>query len=183
MKLLSIIIFQKKNEKLSVYKEAYELSHIGFFQRSTVKDFLMFFSKTVAEKIHNQRTIISEKGNNIYIYNNNNFIVTATTDAEYLTRVAFTMLDYILQELNTNEKFDLDAIIKKYQNPNEADKILKIQKDIESTKVVMLDAIDKVLARGEKIDDLVVKTQDLSDSSKIFYKDAKKMNSWCCSIQ
>jgi synaptobrevin family protein YKT6 len=39
--------------------------------------------------------------------------------------------------------------------------------------------IDNVLERGEKLDDLVSKSQDLSSQSKVFYKQAKKTNSCC----
>lgn len=39
--------------------------------------------------------------------------------------------------------------------------------------------IENVLERGEKLDDLVSKSQDLSMQSKVFYKQAKKTNSCC----
>jgi len=35
------------------------------------------------------------------------------------------------------------------------------------------------LERGEKLDDLVAKSQGLSDASKMFYKTARKTNSCC----
>ena len=47
-----------------------------------------------------------------------------------------------------------DAIVR-YQDPMEADKILKIQKELDDTKVVLHKTIDSVLARGEKLDNLV----------------------------
>jgi synaptobrevin family protein YKT6 len=37
----------------------------------------------------------------------------------------------------------------------------------------------QVLQRGEKLDDLVAKSSDLSAQSKMFYKSAKKQNSCC----
>ena len=39
---------------------------------------------------------------------------------------------------------------------------------------------EAALERGQKIDDLVSKSNDLSGSSKMFYKTAKKQNQ-CCS--
>jgi synaptobrevin family protein YKT6 len=38
-----------------------------------------------------------------------------------------------------------------------------------------------VLERGEKLDELVEKSNTLSQQSKLFYKQAKKTNS-CCTI-
>ena len=73
-----------------------------------------------------------------------------------------------------------DAIVR-YQDPMEADKILKIQKELDETKVVLHKTIDSVLARGEKLDNLVDKSTDLSLASQMFYKQAKKQNQ-CCAI-
>ena len=63
--------------------------------------------------------------------------------------------------------------IQKYQDPNEADKICKIQKELDDTMNVMHSTIDKVLERGVKLDDLVEKSKDLSGQSKMFYKTAR----------
>ncbi len=41
--------------------------------------------------------------------------------------------------------------------------------------------IESVLERGAKLDDLVAKSEELSMSSKVFYKTAKQTNS-CCKI-
>lgn len=75
----------------------------------------------------------------------------------------------------------LDEQIKKYQEPTQVDNISKIQKDLDETREVMVQNIEKVIARGEKLDDLLDKTNDLSESSKVFAKRAKNMNS-CCVI-
>ena len=60
-----------------------------------------------------------------------------------------------------------------------ADKISAIQKELNETTAVLSKTIDNVLERGEKLDDLVSKSQDLSSQSKVFYKQAKKTNSCC----
>lgn len=180
MKIYTIIIFHKENQDINTYKEVYDISNIPFFYRSTTKDLLRFLSKTVAEKTQT-KLCVTEKEYIIYSNKSNNKIIIIITDKDYPSRVAFSMSDYIFQ----NDNIDLDKTIEKYQNPNEADQILKIQKSIDDTKFIMVDAIDKVLTRGEKIDDMIAKSSELSDESKLFYKDAKKLNSWCggCSIQ
>eukprot|EP00850_Spirogloea_muscicola_P025584 SM003579S13198 [mRNA] locus=s3579:430:1424:- [translate_table: standard] len=71
-----------------------------------------------------------------------------------------------------------DALVK-YQDPTEADKLLKIQRDLDETKVILHKTIDSVLARGEKLDTLVDKSTDLSMASQLFYKQAKKTNQCC----
>jgi synaptobrevin family protein YKT6 len=57
----------------------------------------------------------------------------------------------------------------KYQDPTQADSIMKIQKELDETKIVLHKTIESVLQRGEKIDDLVAKSDGLSAQSKMFY--------------
>lgn len=64
---------------------------------------------------------------------------------------------------------ELKDYIVKYQDPAQADSIMKIQKELDETKIVLHKTIESVLQRGEKIDDLVAKSDGLSAQSKMFY--------------
>jgi synaptobrevin family protein YKT6 len=64
---------------------------------------------------------------------------------------------------------ELKAYIKTWQDPESADPITKIQKELDETKIVLNKTIESVLERGEKIDSLVAKSDDLSNQSKAFY--------------
>ena len=75
----------------------------------------------------------------------------------------------------------LDDYLKKYQNPVEADPMMKVQNELDETKIVLHNTIEAVLQRGEKLDDLVAKSEGLSMQSKTFYKTAKKTNACCAS--
>ncbi|KAL6152303.1 palmitoyltransferase [Exserohilum turcicum] len=76
---------------------------------------------------------------------------------------------------------ELKDYIQRYQNPENADSTMKIQKELDETKIVLHNTIQSVLERGEKIDDLVQKSEGLSAQSKMFYTQAKKQNS-CCNV-
>ncbi|KAH0888796.1 hypothetical protein HID58_051225 [Brassica napus] len=52
-------------------------------------------------------------------------------------------------------------------DPAEADKLLKIQRELDETKIILHKTIDSVLARGEKLDSLVEKSSDLSMASQL----------------
>eukprot|EP00656_Telonema_subtile_P018478 TRINITY_DN19994_c0_g1_i2.p1 TRINITY_DN19994_c0_g1~~TRINITY_DN19994_c0_g1_i2.p1 ORF type:complete len:122 (-),score=39.32 TRINITY_DN19994_c0_g1_i2:148-513(-) len=54
-----------------------------------------------------------------------------------------------------------------YSDPKN-DKITKIRTDIAEVKEVMVDNIDKILERGDKIDNLVTKTENLEFESRRF---------------
>jgi synaptobrevin family protein YKT6 len=113
-------------------------------------------------------------------------------DKEYVPRVAFAVLNKVLDEfsgrfppnqwqsapLNWPELKDIMA---RYQNPHEADNLLRVQKELDETKIIMHKTIESVLQRGDKLDDLVNKSEELSMASKAFYKTAKQTNS-CCKI-
>lgn len=55
-----------------------------------------------------------------------------------------------------------------------------LKEEVEETKVVLHNTIQSVLDRGEKLDDLVAASEGLSNQSKLFYTQARKMNK-CCS--
>lgn len=65
------------------------------------------------------------------------------------------------------------------QDPAAADKLTKIQRDLDDTKVVLHQTIESMLERGEKLENLVDKSNDLSMASQMFMKQAKKTNSCC----
>ena len=65
------------------------------------------------------------------------------------------------------------------QDPAQADKLTKIQRDLDETKVILHKTIESMLERGEKLDSLVDKSSDLSMASQMFYKQARKTNSCC----
>ena len=55
------------------------------------------------------------------------------------------------------------------------DKITKIKTEIGQVKEVMIDNIEKILERGDKIDTLVSKTEELDNSAKDFQTGAKDL--------
>lgn len=71
-----------------------------------------------------------------------------------------------------------------YMEPAKVDKLMKLDQQLHETKDILVKTIDKVLQRGEKLDDLVEKSGALSNQSKQFYKAARKTNSCfgSCSI-
>lgn len=116
-------------------------------------------------------------------------------DHEYPQRVAHTLLTKVLDDFTAKVPADqwstgtessiaftqLPAYLSKYQDPREADALTKMQNDLDETKIILKNTIEAVLERGEKLDDMVIKSENLSIQSKAFYKTAKKTNS-CCSF-
>uniref|UniRef100_A0ABI7XEE8 YKT6 v-SNARE homolog n=1 Tax=Felis catus TaxID=9685 RepID=A0ABI7XEE8_FELCA len=116
-------------------------------------------------------------------------------DSEYPSRVAFTLLEKVLDEFSkqvdriewpvgspaTIHYTALDGHLSRYQNPREADPMSKVQAELDETKIILHNTMESLLERGEKLDDLVSKSEVLGTQSKAFYKTARKQNS-CCAV-
>lgn len=123
-----------------------------------------------------------------------NLAAVLIADHEYPQRVAHTLITKVLDDFTakvpaplwatgTENSIDFQTVagyLAKYQDPREGDALTKIQDDLDETKIILKNTIEAVLERGEKLDDLVEKSAQLSFQSKTFYKTAKKTNS-CCS--
>lgn len=176
---------------------ATDLTAYGYFQRQGVKEMITFFTKTIAKRTGlGQRQSITHESYVIHCYTRSDGLAgTVTTDLEYPSRVAFVLLTQLLDEFTSTlgnswksttvpDSISFPAMeeyLVKYQDPAAADKVSKIQKDLDDTTQVLHKTIDSVLERGVKLDTLVERSDTLSMQSKMFYKQAKKTNS-CCVI-
>ncbi|XP_074591607.1 VAMP-like protein YKT61 [Curcuma longa] len=179
-----------------VLANASDVSHFGYFQRSAAKEFILFVSRTVAKRTPpGQRQSVQHEEYKVHSYNRNGLCAMAFMDDHYPVRSAFSLLNTVLDEYQKTfgeswrvQQTDstqpwpfLTEALTKFQDPAEADKLLKIQRDLDETKIILHKTIDSVLARGERLDSLVDKSSDLSAASQMFYKQARKTNQ-CCTM-
>ncbi|GAA5854562.1 hypothetical protein JCM3766R1_006077 [Sporobolomyces carnicolor] len=213
MKILSIqLLDTQPGQPAIAVAAAQDLSSFSFYQRGAIGEFMNFFSRTVAERTPSgQRQSVQENSYTAHAYSRQSDHLTGVliTDQEYPVRVAFSLLNKILDEFTTKiprstwqqrategrnsgagakqvlvssqEYPELAQYVQKYQDPRQADSIMKVQQELDETKIILHKTIESVLERGEKLDSLVDKSAALSASSKSFYKTAKKQNS-CCII-
>ena len=177
-----------------VLDAAYNVSSFSFFKRGTVKDVCRFLARTLVKR--------AGKSNWMSVTENEFVIHTITkanglggvwiTDEEYPQRVAFGVLNNILDEFNESYggriegdrdgSMPMDSLkdyITKFQDPMEADAILRVQKELDETKIIVHKAIDSVLERGERLDNLVQVSGDLSSQAKGFYRTSRDANKCC----
>ena len=78
-------------------------------------------------------------------------------------------------DLNTKLKYDeISKFLKKWQDPAEADQMLKVEKELFEVKEIMHQNLSDLLKRGENLDVLMERSKDLNAVSVDFYKKAKK---------
>src|SRR5688572_25647984 len=65
---------------------------------------------------------------------------------------------------------DGQSPLAKYADPGQINKLASIQKDLDETLDTMRHAIQQTTMRGEKLDELVHKSENLSGASKMFYR-------------
>lgn len=180
VKLFFIGVFKKNGDEATLMQSAADLSTFGFFQRNSADDFLKFTSKMVISRVDiGTRTSIKEKNYICHAFvRTDNTAVVVVSDEEYPPRVAHTLTMKILEEF---PQCNLEVYLKRFQDPKEADSMMRLQAELDETKIILHSTIANLLKRGEKLDDLVAKSEDLSHQSKLFYKTAKKTTR-CCDI-
>ncbi|KAI0063713.1 hypothetical protein BV25DRAFT_1915177 [Artomyces pyxidatus] len=170
--------------------QASDLSSFSFYQKGSVGEFMSFFAKTVAERTpQGQRQSVQENNYTAHVYNRGGaeqLAAVIITDQEYPVRPAFSLLTKLLDDFTAKvpqSAFsnpsaisfpDVNTYIQKYQDPRHADNIMRVQQELDETKIVLHKTIESVLQRGEKLDNLVERSNALSAQSKMFYKTAKK---------
>ncbi|KAF2457722.1 Longin-like domain-containing protein [Lineolata rhizophorae] len=197
MKILYIGVLKNETKPAVELCAARELSSYSRFTRTSVSEFMSLFSKTVAERTQRgQRQDVEEQSYTFHAYGRSEGIAgILITDHEYPALVAHQLLSKVVDEFlsavppssnfnmteaqKVKQEKALEEYIQKYQDPQQADSIMKIQKELDETKIVLHKTIESVLERGEKIDSLVAKSDGLSAQSKMFYTQAKKQNSCC----
>jgi synaptobrevin family protein YKT6 len=126
---------------------------------ASVSEFLTFFTKTVAERTSSgQRQSVEENNYTAHAYSRGADSVTGivVTDKEYPIRVAFSLLNKILDDFLVrvppgpggrwspsdsavqNFKPALDEFVRKYQDPKQADTIMKVQQELDETKIELV---------------------------------------------
>ncbi|KAI1908494.1 palmitoyltransferase [Ophidiomyces ophidiicola] len=195
MKIFYIGILRNETRPAVELCRETDLSSFSRFTRDSYGEFMTLFSKTVAERTRpGQRQDVEEKSYTFHAYGRTEGIAgIIISDADYPGLVAHQLLSKIVDEflakhprttfaapdVGTLPFPELKEYIVKYQDPSQADSIMKIQKELDETKIVLHKTIESVLERGEKIDSLVAKSDGLSAQSKMFYGQAKKQNTCC----
>lgn len=122
-----------------------------------------FFSRTVSERTPpGQRQSVQENSYTAHVYSrqSDNLSGVIITDQEYPVRVAFSLLNKILDEFTTKiprstweekaklgrasgkqslvEWQPLGEYVQKYQDPKQADSIMRVQQELDETKIILV---------------------------------------------
>lgn len=203
--IISVILFNCSNAECNTLSRYENTSHFSFISRNRICEYLLFFSRELIKRTPKgtRQSVAFEKEGELtakkfygHCFVNRKLLgCVVITMQDYPFRVAHHFLNKVVDEyyLTYGEEQDLPYsdesftlpnvpfLMQKYQNPETADYIMRIERDIEETKNILLTNLDNLLIRGEKLQNLMESTKDLSYQSKHFQKQAKEMNK-CCTI-
>lgn len=166
MKIISIKVYDNTNFRYFASNE------FNFFTRSSAKEFTTFASNELIKRYRDTQLLqIPYEKYIAYLYHNPKIVII--TDEIFNKRNIMNLI----RDLSLKKKITNENIIN-YEKP---DKIQEIQEQLDETVDIMYKNIDQILERGEKLEDLVNKSEDLSSHSRAFYYESKKMNR-CCFI-
>lgn len=195
MKLYYVGVLDNTKKPALQLCAAHELSDFSRFTRNEYGNFMTMISKTVAERTAaGQRQSVEEQDYVVHCYARSEGVAGVVITKDYPNLAAHSVLSKLMDQFLSEVPLAtiraaskdgavsfpaLQEYLNNYQDANQASSIAKIQQELDETKIVLHKAIDSVLQRGEKLDDLVAKSSDLSAQSKMFYTSAKKQNSCC----
>lgn len=198
MKVVYLGIWQNEKEPNVELVSEFDLSSFNRFYSGSVPGFIRTAAEIIAGRTKpGDRKGIEDNGHMFYTdCRSEGICAFVVTDQEYPETAGKAAVFHIANEFtskyprtdfidiskanaNSIKWPELKDTLKRFQDPHEADKFMKIQSELDETKFTMHKTIESILERGEKIDSLVAKSDQLSSTSKMFYTQAKKQNSCC----
>jgi len=155
--------------------------------------------QTVTAQLLKKLPASSSEGKNSVRYDNYQYLYIFEQNLVYLAmcvvddrqRIPFAFLEdikttfrskYGMRDLSNANAYSLDKDFSKilktqmtYFNSPSADSFASVTSKLHDTKAIMVNNIEAILARGEKLDILVERTEVLSESSSQFAKSSRKL--------
>jgi synaptobrevin family protein YKT6 len=178
------------------------LEDISIWKRGSVKEVIRFAGREVVKRTPKGQRQSTEHLNyrcHTYVANTNIGIAVLST-LNYPPRVAHDLVgiaydrfiesDFYETNKNKfiNQTRDLEyrgldnvmtELIVQYRKPEQVDRISMIQNELDEARTIIQGTLDNLLDRGEKLDDLMNRTSDLSFSTKQFAKRTDDLNKCC----
>ena len=190
MKLYALYMFKTAGDKSTIVDAARDFSDVSFMYRKHAVEICDFYAGTLATSPNSDKLVSAKEQQfmfHMFRKEDNSCILVATED--YPSRAAFQILRSLMTEYEQcggkfpNGKSDvIQRGIREYQRPENADKLLKIQDNLQETQKIMIQNLETAIGRGKTLEELAEKSSAISDQSKLFAREARKMNRCCMLI-
>lgn len=179
-------------EEAIVLDTGYIFDDVSFWNRSAMREATTFFSRTMCTRIDVGITNVECSGRVCYCLRKaNGLCVLAIAEPSYVPRVARRFLTIVADQYERDQPGwmaetvcadnprglgfvgGLEPMLRTYSKPEEVDKIARTQTALNETREVLVKTMELLLTRGETLESLSQKSQDLSKTSKVFFTKAK----------
>jgi len=173
---------------LLIYSDVYKLSYSNY----NLDDFFFMYRpqiKSTIEKIADKmirltkpdtyykiNETVDETPIVIYGRTSNGYCIVIT-DPDYPPHTIFKLFNEL--EIPNMKSESKDKLFDAYQIPANVDKLCAIRQELDESKIILLDSINRLFDRGAQLDGLVDRTEQLRIESEILRDDAEDMNRCC----
>lgn len=192
-RLFAITVHDIEKNPIAITSSAHNLEFFSFLYRNAAKETIDTVASFIVNRSCDNQHQLADNLNGIckcfrdpgkkfmiYVAKINNLCVCCVTDNEYDRNVCISLMNKITKDISQCSDKEiqkiLDQYITKYRNSDDMNKILQIHKELDVVKDTMISNIDTLLKQGETLDDLVKKSETMSNSSKTLLITARKFN-------
>ena len=182
------------SEEGSVLSNFLDFPKKAFLHKGTIEETCRFLAKTLAVYCQpGGRASAENEGMLINVVHRIDHLACVVfTDEDYPKRTSFALCERASEEFvgkyavrwtnapkDTDVKFkELKSIVKQFEKPGDHDAVTRAIEATHATTEVITQTLNKIMIRGETLQDVMEKSEELSAKAKIFYKDSRKKK--CC---
>jgi synaptobrevin homolog YKT6 len=164
--------------------------------KKTIEETCRFLSKTLTVYCRpGSRTSVEHEEMVINVYHrSDNLAGVVFTDIDYPKRISYALCCQAIEHFfakfenrwrnNPKDKFiefkELKKIVQEFEKPNNSDSIARAIENTQATTEILTQTLNNIMIRGETLQILVEKSEELSLRAKMFYKESQKKR--CCII-
>jgi hypothetical protein len=177
-------VLPSSGQKIAKLQRAeYDLSKLGWLYRSQITDNLTLLGSIFVSQFLNDTKESCHKYQIddlllLYIFRQSSSIVVSFMKPNYPSHLAIQMMrDFT----GTKSSSEVSALFKAYNGEKlQNDSINSVTGELVETKKILIQDLEKLVIRGEKLEDLQEQAEQLVQESEKFKQQAKKFNRRCC---
>ena len=189
MKIYAVYNYRSNGDKADIVDKAQDFSDVGRLYKKHVIEIADFAALQLATSKNPQTNVTAEERDfYFHAFRKGDVCTILVATKDYPSRTAFSILREVMNEYDQyggnfpgGKSQSIQKAITAYQDPKNADKLAAIHQNLDETKEIMVTNLEKAIGRGESLEELAQRSENISAQSKIFAREARDLNR-CCSI-
>lgn len=159
----------------------FNLGKFSYFTRGSIKELIKHFAIEICKAVQTQeyqefnQNFDDKKTVWFYVKVRKGYLYMIVSDVEYPRKVGYMLLNDMREE-----RVSYKELQEEYEDVDKKDLYGCVNKELDETKVVLIKTVQELIGRGEKLDDLVYKADNLSTQTKALFEMSKKQNRCGC---